>query len=962
MSLFIRYLLIGIMLPFGLSSAPAQSMDLPQLQGNGSLEHLISEVWTTRHGLPHNSVNAMAQDSQGYLWLGTWQGPSRFNGREFEIYDDIRVTGLPDIGIFTVDVNHCNGSLYVGGARGGISRHDDGQWQELQPAPPFINNLNVDSQCNLWVSSSEQGLLFYENDQRSSVFTTDNGLPSNAVFQSLLDKQGNLWAATSEGLAVKAANATGFSLIKSVPDGRVRTLVMTPTGQILVGTQEGIYQQTEKFGFKRFQPDFNASISALHYSPEGHLWIGTYRRGVWRIRNGEMQSLDTDSGLPNNHVLDIMHDHEGSIWVSTHGGLVQFRDALFAKFTKSHGLVGNYVRAVMEYQGNIYVGTSNGVTRINSEGNFIVGEGTELEGQSVLSFQRHNDELIIGTYTGGAFAWNGKQVTRHYHQGDKLPDNEVRKIASSSRYGLVLGGPDGLTHISPYGIKQLTVDDGLLNNYTTALFFDSEHQLWAGSVSGVVKITLTDAGDDIRYQTEEINLRSLSGAELAFQIVEKLGHLWIATDRGLVVHRMGTDEWQIFNRDNGLPFDNFLSVAFDGDANLWLGSNRGAIFIDHDAFTKTLNDPDTLLPYQRYTEVDGMSSSQVNSGGPSLYRSSNGHLWLATASGVSVINPQHRRDLSSSPPPVVIESVKADDRTLSYGEEVASDTQRVAFEYAGLGYLMSDHIRYQVRMRGFDNDWIDKDSLTRTEYTALPARDYVFQVRASYPGGAWSEPAQFAFSRSEHFWQKPTTWALLLLAAVLIAFIVVRARLRFLNRSRRQLDRMVQEKTAELETLVRQDPLTGLGNRRAFDERLRLELKRSQRSDKHLSLAIIDVDFFKQVNDRFLHTVGDQVLIELSRLLVTLLRDVDYAARWGGEEFAVLLPDTSLEEAIEVADRVRNGVQHHDFSRLLDEHQLTVSIGVSCSEHYPDHSSLLVAADQALYQAKSNGRNRLEYK
>lgn len=962
MPLLTRYSLMLLVLTISTWSSTAHSMALPEVQRGQYLEHLFNEVWTTRQGLPHNSVNAIAQDPNGYLWLGTWQGPSRFNGREFKIFDDVRVTGLPDIGIFTVAVNPCNGSLYVGGARGGISRYDEGNWQKLQPAPPFVNHLNVDDQCNLWVSSSEKGLLFYKNDQRSSVFTTEHGLPSNAVLQSLIDAQGNLWAATSDGLAVKAANATQFKVVDTIPSGRVRTLHMTPTGQILAGTQQGIYQQTKDFEFQRFRPDFNASISALHHSPEGNLWIGTYRQGVWRIRNGVMQSLDTDSGLPNNHVLDITHDHEDSVWVSTHGGLVQFRDSLFSNFTTTHGLAGNYVRAVIEYQGSIYVGTSSGLTRIDSEGSHAVGIGTDLENQSVLSFSLHQDQLVIGTYTDGAFVWDGQAITQHYHQGNVLPDNEVRKIASSDRYGLVIGGTDGLTHISQYGVQQLSTKDGLLNDYTTALFFDSENSLWSGSISGVVKTELTDTGERIDYQTEAVDLSSLNGAELAFQIVEKSKHLWIATDRGVIVHKLGSDEWQIFNRDNGLPFDNFLSVAFDGEANLWLGSNRGAIFIDHNAFTETLNDSSVPLPYQRYTEIDGLGSSQINSGGPSLHRSSNGHLWLATAGGVSVINPQRRRDLSTNPPPVTIASVEADDRNLSYGEQVASDTLRIVFKYAGLGYLMSDHIRYQVRLRGFDTDWVDKNSLTHAEYTALPAKDYLFQVRASYPGGPWSEPAQFAFSRSQYFWQKPATWALFVLAGILAAFIVVRARIRFLNRSRRQLDRMVQEKTAELETLVRQDPLTGLGNRRAFDERLRLELKRCQRGGTHLSLAIIDVDFFKQINDRFLHTVGDQVLIELSRLLVSLLREVDYAARWGGEEFAVLLPETSLKDAVEVADRVRMGVQQHDFSELLDDLQLTVSIGLASSDHYPDHSSLLVAADQALYQAKSNGRNRLEYK
>ncbi|RUO77726.1 ligand-binding sensor domain-containing diguanylate cyclase [Idiomarina seosinensis] len=940
----------------------SHSLSLPEVQQGESLEHFIRETWTTRRGLPHNSVNAIVQDQSGYLWLGTWQGPTRFNGRDFTIYDDLRVTGLPDIGIFTLDINPCNGSLYVAGARGGISRYDEGQWLELKAAPPFVNQVNVDQQCNLWVASSEQGLLFYENDQRTAEFTIDNGLPSNAVYQSLIDDDGNLWAATNLGLAVKAANNTQFELIDSIPPKLIRELHRAPDGRIMVGTQEGVYRQSKGFNFDRYLPDFTASISSLHHSPAGDLWIGTYRQGVWRFRDGNMESLDVDSGLPNNHVLDITHDHEGSVWVSTHGGLVQFRDALFTSYTTAHGLSGNYVRAIFEWQGGVYIGTSNGITRIDKNGSHPVAVGTELENQSVLSFAEHNGQLVIGTYTGGAFVWDGEQIVKHYNQANGLPDNEVRKIASNNDDGLFLGGPAGISHVTADTLGLITTKHGLHNNYTTALAFDSSGTLWSGSVSGVAKIDIQHTDNGFQYQAEAVDLSQLNDAQLAFQIEEQSGYLWLATDRGLIAHKQGTDDWRIFNRDTGLPFDNFMSVAFDGKANLWIGSNRGALFIPHDAFTKTLKDPSVPLEYQRYTEVDGMSNSQINSGGPSLFQSSAGRVWFATANGASVVDPHNMSRLAETAPPAVIAQVSADGQVLSYGEQLPADIQRITFDYAGLGYLMSDHIRYQVRLLGFDEGWVNKESVTTAEYTSLPANDYLFQVRASYPGGSWSEPATFAFTRLEHFWQRPTTWVLSAFLLALITFIIVRTRIRFLNRSRHQLELMVKEKTTELEAIARQDPLTGLGNRRAFDEYLQHEIKRSQRNHHTLSLAILDIDFFKQVNDRFLHTVGDQVLVELAQLLRRVLREVDYAARWGGEEFAILMPDTGLEDAVEAADRIRRAVEQHDFSKLLDDCQLTVSIGVASNQHYAEHSSLLVAADQALYQAKANGRNRTEYK
>lgn len=957
-----------LLLLISMASAPAALANgtiryqLPDNSQNNALTHYIRQTWTTRDGLPHNSVNAMVQDQHGYLWLGTWQGPTRFNGREFEIYDDVRVTGLPDIGIYTVALNPCNGSLYVGGARGGISRYDEGRWRQLEAAPPFVNQLYIDPNCNLWVSSSERGLLFYERDERTVTFTKQHGLPSNAVYQSLLDRNGNLWVATSKGLAVKRANATTFTTIDGVPHKLIRELHLAPDGHIMVGTQQGLYRQQQGTTFERYLPEFDASISAIHFTEEGHLWLGTYRRGIWRFDGKQLDALTVEQGLPNNHVLDIEEDHEGSIWVSTHGGLVQFRDALFNSYTAQHGLVGNYVRAVYQWRGALFVGTSNGVSRIDADGVHTVGVDTILPKQSVLSLAEYQGNLVVGTYTNGAFIWDGSKIVAHWHQGNVLPDDEVRQLAVHPQHGIVLGGPGGLTHIHRDGINYLTRKDGLKNNYTTAVAFDADGRLWSASVSGVVAIELNKNGSDYDYAVEPIDLSSLNNAELVFQIQSYGGYLWMASDRGLIAQHQETGKWRIFNRDHGLPFDNFLSVAFDGESNLWLGTNRGALLIRHDVFTKTLNNPERPLTYHRFTEVDGMSNSQINSGGPALFRSSDGRLWFSTASGVSVIDPDNMSQLAATPPPAVIANVTADGRTLRYGEEVPAATQRVTFDYAGLGYLMPDHVQYQVRLVGFDNDWVNKGKFTTAEYTALPANDYLFQVRSAYPGGQWSTPATFAFSRSEYFWQQPATWLLSLLVALLLIFLVIRARLKYLERRRLQLESMVKEKTAELETIARQDPLTGLGNRRAFDEHLRREIKRSSRNGSFLSLAILDVDFFKQINDQFLHTIGDQVLVELARLLQRVLRDIDYAARWGGEEFAVLMPDTDLEHAFEAAERIRIAVRNHDFSALVDDVQLTVSIGVASNQHYRDHSSLLVAADQALYHAKEKGRNRTEKK
>ena len=194
-----------------------------------------------------------------------------------------------------------------------------------------------------------------------------------------------------------------------------------------------------------------------------------------------------------------------------------------------------------------------------------------------------------------------------------------------------------------------------------------------------------------------------------------------------------------------------------------------------------------------------------------------------------------------------------------------------------------------------------------------------------------------------------------MIAALVTA--IVRWRLASLKRSELRLKQQVAEKTAELAGLARLDALTGLANRRAFDEAMQHELKRAKRQQESLCLALLDIDYFKQVNDNWSHSTGDEVLKRVAAILQQHCRDTDYLARWGGEEFVILLPDTPLAKAQEVCDRLRQKIAGGSFDDIVADLTITLSVGVAKLSHKGDGKQLLIDADRALYQAKSQGRN-----
>lgn len=168
------------------------------------------------------------------------------------------------------------------------------------------------------------------------------------------------------------------------------------------------------------------------------------------------------------------------------------------------------------------------------------------------------------------------------------------------------------------------------------------------------------------------------------------------------------------------------------------------------------------------------------------------------------------------------------------------------------------------------------------------------------------------------------------------------------------LQELVEERTRELERLASLDPLTRIYNRRKFTEILNHEMQRSKRYHQSLSVVLCDLDNFKQVNDEYGHEVGDEVLIKVANSFSACLRNIDVYARWGGEEFILLLPQTELNEAKEVAEKIRQYIAEIKTDRSF---QVTASCGISQLHEAEELLPLVKRADEALYRAKHTGRN-----
>jgi diguanylate cyclase (GGDEF)-like protein len=954
-----------------------------------ALSDLFLETWTTRDGLPHNLVLDMAQTPEGYLWLATWEGIVRFNGNEFVVIDRTNLAALSDSGIRGLHVGP-SGSLWVATARGGVVRQRAGEWefvnQKIGLDDAQIMGVVEQDDGTLWILTEDAGLERRAPGQPTRRFTATDGLPGNIAYGMALDANGRMLVASGEGLGVVDADrAFGLSTGAGLPRGPVLSVRVAGSGQVYVGTEQGVFVSDGNLSFRLVHPGLaTEAAQALYIDPDGTLWVGTIANGIYRLDATGLDHLGVDDGLPNGRVAAIMRDQEQSLWVSTNAGLIRLREAPFRSFGRRAGLADDYVRTIIEdAQGTTWIGTSGGLTRLR-DGRFeILGAGVGLPGTSILSLGLSNDGgLWVGTYYNGVAKLLDDRVVAVLDEAAGLPSNSVRAIVETPEGVLWVGTSRGLARIDSAGVRRIGLDEGLPRELVIAMHLDRLGRVWVGTTKGLTVI------DGDRLQS--FDLSEYGGAHRIFGFAEEPGGaIWMATDRGLVRHRDGA--FHQLGSAHGLPYDSLFAVLDDGEGGLWASSNRGMLRLDRDQAHAVADGKVGRLDLERFGEGDGMASPQANGGSaPSAWRRSDGSLWFSTAQGVASVLPARRAAIAPDPPRVVIERVRVDDVDLpaTQGLVLPAGARRVELSFAGITYVQAKRLRYRYRLEGFDPDWVAAASSRTAQFTNLPPGRFRFRVTAAHPGGEWStREATLELTVTPRFWQREGFVPLVALGALLLVYAMYRWRVRQLRADGLRLTALVEARTSELrgqtERLqaadvektqllaelkrqsdafaqqAREDQLTGLANRRAFDEALAREFARAQRSGRPLCLALLDVDHFKRVNDDYSHAAGDELLKALAVIMRRHSRAVDLVARWGGEEFALLLPETSLADAVAICQRLRTEIAEFDAGPIAPGLRVSVSIGIAAHTGMSHHERMLVRADERLYAAKQAGRDQV---
>lgn len=931
------------------------------------LNEYFAQTWDTRDGLPHNGINALAQSKDGYLWVATWEGLARFNGREFQVFTRGSAPNLPDSAIRSLYANN-QGDLLVAGARGGISERKGRSWKPAKPAKTLVISSIYDNQEGIWLGLEEQGLIYRDPNTSKDITVIDN----LRVSQITQDQDNNLWVATSKGLyQVRNKNEVmHYGSNMGLPKSPVFSVMVSHKNILYIGTRAGVFRLENNKFIALDEQLSTESVTALLQDSNDDIWIGTTNHGVFRYSDRGIEKLEDSTGLPSNHILSIFEDQEKSVWVGTSSGLLRLRKAPFITLTSKQGLVGNYVRSVLSHSdGSLWVGSSKGLNHIvNGQVSKVntVQQATDI---SILSLAENNQgEVVVGTYTQGIFKVINNTLIPMDEINKSLKSQEIRSILIDSNENMWIGTTMGVVKISSQGnIEYINQQTGLPANFIMTLAEDNLGNVWIGTGVGVASYT--------NGALKVYRLSDKFDAEYAFGFYTEPNIVWMATDRGILRLDLNTNQIIALTKKNGLPIDKYFQVVIDKIGSMWLTSNRGIIKITKEEIESFIADNNIVIDYQLFTEDAGLLSSQANGGStPAATVHSDGSIWIATAKGVSQVNYERLNTIAEQEIPVVIEKLVVDGKNYPINNTetitLPAGSIHIAIYYAGLGFLNAENIQYQTSLSGLNSAWQNKSNQTYNEFTNLTPGKYTFRMRAKYPDGKWpSYLAKINFKIESFYWQTTAFKTLAVLLFLLVFYALYRYRLVKVKQNEVRLQELVSKQTEELEKQSKMfayqashDQLTGLPNRRAFDKWCISHFKQAQSNQQGLSIAIVDIDHFKRVNDEYSHIIGDEVLKTVAKILSLQANQSNLnikLARWGGEEFTLLIPGFK-EGAIQFCHQLCQSIRDYDCQIDPPNLSITISIGLSDNKGIKEYEKMISHADHALYCAKHNGRNQVK--
>jgi len=725
--------------------------------------------YSIEEGLAQSQIRAISQDDDGYLWIGTLGGLSKFDGINFENFST-------NEGLLHNQINaiYCDrkGRVWIG-AQGAVSVYNGGGFINYT----FKESLNQQSVLSIiedktgkiWFTTGGGGVVYFENNELNYI-ELPNGDKSNYVRDVFVDEDDNKWFATKDGVSIIDSD---FNIIDTIK---------------------------------------NVNATQIYLDEDKTVWCATFGKGVLHLVENSCIKLTAAKGLISDHIRGFVKREDGAFWFISKNGVSKLKDNKIKNFTEKDGLKNNNLKTIMEdSEGNLFLGSDGGgLIKFTNEKFMSYTEEGVIQSNVVMSvLEDFNKNIWVSTYEKGVGVFTSKGFVLLTTE-DGLGNNTVWCSMVSEDKNLWVGTDNGISVFDGAKFKTYDKSHGLMAKKVYSLAEDSHENIWIGTRKGVSVLNKT---------TNKI-LNIEIGRNIRDIFIEDESTIWLCSSDGLFRYNPQTEEKQVFKEEDGLPGssvmniikndniywvgtnnglamlsegnittikipDNFASnninfLELDKNHNLWIGTNYGLYqlnTLNKDTFYRT--------DFIRYSNSDGLKSLECNQN--ASFIDSRNNLWFGTSYGLM------KRSLNSESSRIDLPRIHINEVRLflekkdwsKYAKGVNNVTNlpkelkltynknHLTFDFVGIYHTSPDKVKYRFKLDGFDADWQPITKATYVTYSNIPDGEFTFQIEATTDLKNWTNPVQFSFTITPPFWATWWFYLLCLLGSIGGVWLIV---------------------------------------------------------------------------------------------------------------------------------------------------------------------------------------------
>ena len=900
-----------------------------------AINDYIVKQWNVKNGLPSQSIESIVQDREGYIWLGTQFGLSRFDGFQFRNFTTQNTAFLQTNAIHKLLLDK-HGKLWVGTKRG-LHRLDPFSLkvQSFNIKGPILDIIE-DNQGDIWVAGN--GLFYIRNDQQArrdfDFAISPKKFSVNRISQivgsvsKIAQGEDGLWLVNERNLLKIRKTSTnrrdvfrlelGFRL--SLPEQLSQTIIHDLAwieGRLYLASELGAYFLDLDQELRRFHELGNGAVYKFMFDPDTGFWVSTSSRLMLKEGVSDwhyVKPLQTDQAM---WFSDILKDKEGNIWfASSNDGLLFAYTGKIARHTFNGIAQQSITATTSDNQGRIWVASGSGIGFLNAANTLrLVIPARKLKNRVVRELEFNGNRLFIGT-NRGVFVYEQGEV-------NLLPFRELRQtpvhtISPAQRGGVWIGTGSGMYRLEYSGLTPFAYNPRLgsqfityIKEYANVGFIGTNKGAYQFSQKGIEKLG---------GQT------SLESAYVTSILYIKGVTTLVGSWSGGLFYRTTAGAWFQLDASNGLPPGPISSLYYDKQqALIWFSTRQGVYRLPAAQFTHPI---DNLKVEQVISQFDRQLDGKVGRccygfGGDAVLEKQDS-IWYPSTQGMVEI-PKNVELFGSNELTPKLEEVLTQGRNVSASEftqllKLNTNERDITINYTAIDFHAPTSIEFRYRLTSrTQGEWREVSNRREAIYTNLAPGIYDFELQVKRKGEGWQQ-ARGVSQRIEiprRFDETVYFRLLIALGFVMLFYIffwIFRAQER---RKQKALESLVEERTmalrqaneklnhvnTQMKLVSHTDELTGLKSRRFLFDQLPKDVEHYQRNaqsleqqNKRLVLLIINIDNFSKINDAYGPIGGDSCLQQLATLLNTKTQGSDYVARWSGDEFLLLLRDFQRDD------------------------------------------------------------------